>query len=422
MDLDTFGKEKKFILLNARFKSRPDQNARDICAYVDAKRISVSPRRLLELYLKLGAQEPLLHGKDFRDLKKEDLAGMFAEMRERPGRGKRKISVRSVNNYKDELKSFMKFLGKNDVAAEIKKDRMTELNRFTAEDMLDAEDVAKLLRAAPTARDRAIIAVLAETGMRPSELFNLQIKDVNLTSQVNRITIFGKKRKRVRPIVACIPYITEWLNKHPAASNPDAALFVKGILEKGEKEYQPLPYHGVLQMIRRTFMKAGIKKPAILKLFRHSANTFLYGNFSEEVVRQLQGHVPGSQMARHYSHLNSQRVSDTYLSIYGIKPQEEAKPLLSPRKCQVCGFDNTSEKLMCDTCKRPLSLKSAMEMTSPNTIINDALAEDSGLLKQLEDRIAERIIKQVEERLSGQMRDNATYPFEQEGKYGAAVI
>jgi integrase/recombinase XerD len=392
LDVDVFNKERTFTRLHAIFTSRTDQNGKDLVAYVEHKRIYVSPRRLLEYYIKVGIFEQYMDGKDFRDLTKEELPGMFAALKERKGRHNAHISPRSLNNYKDELKHFLKFLGKNEVAAAIKNERMSQLNDLTSEDMLTMEDVSALIRSVDGERNKAIIALLSEAGNRPSELFNLQIKDLHLSSQANTITFFGKKRKRTRPLISSVPYLVAWLNKHPRAGNPVSALFVK-------RNGEVMGYRAVQKIVQLAFKRAGIKKPATLKIFRHSVNTVLYGAMSEENVRQLQGHVPGSQMARHYSHLNSQRVSDSYSAMFGLKPKESIKPLLMPRSCNVCGFENKPEMEVCEQCKRPLSLKSAMEMSNPNTLIQEALNEDSGLLKQLEERITERIVREVEQRL-----------------------
>jgi len=390
-NLDVFKKEARFNTLHARFTARTDQNARDVCAYVRKKLINTSPQRCLEYYNKLGTIEPSLKGKLFRDLTQDDLIDVFQDIRGRKGR-RGKISVRSLNNYKNELKAFLKFLSKPDVAASIKKDRTDELNFLTPEDMLTEKDIEALIRAAGTKRNRAIIATLSETGMRPVELFRIQIKDVHLSSGIKTITIYSKNKKRTRPIVGCVSFLAEWLNIHPKTDDPNAPLFIK-------KDGSPVGYWSVVKMVRLTFKRAKIKKPAMLKLFRHSTNTYLYSKYPQEIAGKLQGHVPGSQMARHYVHLNQQTMVDAYSSLYGQKPQEEVKPILMPKTCVVCGLENSAEKTTCERCKNPLTLKSAVELTSPNKLIDDVLSEDSELMKQLEEKIAERIMKQVEERL-----------------------
>lgn len=234
--------------------------------------------------------------------------------------------------------------------------------------------------------------MLAETGIRPSELFNIQIKDVNLSSQVKAIAIFGKKRKRLRPIIGCVAYLAAWLNVHPKADDPEAPLFTK-------LDGTPLTYAAGRKVIKLAFAEAKIRKPATLKLFRHSCNTYLYSKFPQEVAGALQGHVPGSSMAKHYVHLSKERVSEPYLSAYGVKPREETKPFLMPKVCAICGLENTAEKIACARCMNPLSLKSALELSSPNKMIDDVLNSDSGLMKQLEEKLVERIMAQVEEKM-----------------------
>lgn len=394
LDRDVFKKEERFRIADAKFAVRTDANAKAICSFIDSKRMNTSPRRLLEYYIKLGLIDSQLEGKKFKELTEKDLVTLFANMKRRPGQHNRLISTRSINNYQKELRGFLRFLGKPELAAAIKLERMDELNNLTPDDMLTENDVEALIRAAGSERNRAIIAVLAETGIRPSELFNIQIKDVNLSSQVKTIAIFGKKRKRLRPIIGCASFLCDWLNVHPKGDDGEAPLFTK-------MNGKPLTYAAGRKIIKLAFAGAKIKKPATLKLFRHSCNTYLYSKFPQEVAGALQGHVPGSQMAKHYVHLSAKRVSEPYLSAYGVKPKEETKPFLMPKACAICGLENTAEKIACERCKNPLSLKSALELTSPNKLIDDVLNSDSELMKQLEEKLVERIMLQVEEKMHG---------------------
>jgi len=392
LDRDVFGKEKRFRIADAKFRARTDDNTRAICSYIDSKRMNASPRRLIEYYIKLGMIDSQLEGKKFSELTEKDLMSLFETMKKRPGHHKQLISTRSINNYQKEFRSFLRFLGKPELASTIKLERMDELNNLTPDDMLTEKDVEALIRAAGTERNRAVIAVLAETGIRPSELFNIQIKDVNLSSQVKTITVFGKKRKRQRPIIGCVPFISAWLNVHPKGDDGECPLFTK---LNGE----PLTYAAGRKIIQLAFAEAKIKKRATSKLFRHSTNTYLYSKFPQEVAGALQGHVPGSQMAKHYVHLNEKRVSEPYLVAYGIKPKEETKPFLMPKMCVVCGLENTAEKITCERCKNPLTIKSAHELTTPNKLIDDVLNSDSELMKQLEETLIKRIMAQVETKM-----------------------
>jgi len=392
LDRDVFGKEKRFKIADAKFRARTDGNAKAICSYIDSKRMNASPRRLIEYYVKLGMIDSVLEGKEFSKITEKDLLVLFEKMRKRPGHYNRLISTRSMNNYQKEFRSFLRFLHRHELASTIKLERMDELNNLTPDDMLTEKDVEALIRAAGTERNRAVIAVLAETGIRPSELFNIQIKDVNLSSQVKTIAVFGKKRKRLRPIIGCVSFISEWLNVHPKGDDGEAPLFTK-------LNGKPLTYAAGRKLIVLAFAEAKIKKRATLKLFRHSTNTYLYSKFPQEVAGALQGHVPGSQMAKHYVHLSEKRVSEPYLVAYGIKPKEETKPFLLPKLCAVCGLENTAEKITCERCKNPLTIKSAHELTTPNKLIDDVLSSDSEFVKQLEEKLVERIMRQVEDKM-----------------------
>jgi len=70
-----------------------------------------------------------------------------------------------------------------------------------------------------------------DTSARPHELLNLKIKDVvfkksNNGIQYAEIHVSGKTTSRTLPLIRSIPYVKEWLNVHPFASNSKAPLFI----------------------------------------------------------------------------------------------------------------------------------------------------------------------------------------------------
>ena len=111
-------------------------------------------------------------------------------------------------------------------------------------------------------------------------------------------------------------------------------------------------------------------------------------------------------MAKHYVHMGKERINEAYSSLYGLKPQEETKPFLMPKTCRVCNMENTAEKTTCERCKSPLTLKDALELTNPNKLIQDALSSDNQLMAQLEERLIERIMSQIEKKLRVEIRTN----------------
>ena len=64
------------------------------------------------------------------------------------------------------------------------------------EDILDEKKIIKMLRGANSVRDRAIIALLFDSGVRAGELLTMKKKDLDLSSEIAHITVSGKTGMR----------------------------------------------------------------------------------------------------------------------------------------------------------------------------------------------------------------------------------
>ncbi len=392
-DVDIFHKEKDFDKLHLQFQPRADANAMAIKAYVKHKMLAgTHKRRLVEYYRKLGLMDRLLGGKPFKDLDEDDLQELVAIMLSREGHKGRKLGNRTINNYKLELRSILKFLGKKEVAALIKDSRITHLNDITPEDLLEEQELHALLRAATSTRDRAIIALGGEAGPRTTEYFNLQVKDVVLNSSTKAIYLYGKGQKRYRPIIGCVPHLADWLNVHPKSNDPEAPLFITN-------SGKPYTYGAIRMMLRRTFARAGVKKPAVPEIFRHTVNTFMYATQSIEVAAAWCGHVPGSRAYRHYIHLSKQLKDAKYRGMYGLEVEKPLLPPLMPKVCKVCELENAAEMETCQRCKNPLSIKVIAELTNRDRILERAM-EDPAVAAAFEARLFEVVDERVEKILA----------------------
>ena len=102
--------------------------------------------------------------------------------------------------------------------------------------------VQALITAAPTARDKAIISLFADTGMRLSEL--VQITPDRIDWAINTIRIMGKGRKE--RLVKFGSRTRELLRQHLATYSPNGSLW-------------GLQKHGVQMLLMRLGQETGIK-------------------------------------------------------------------------------------------------------------------------------------------------------------------
>ena len=69
---------------------------------------------------------------------------------------------------------------------------MRSSKRVLPEDILMENDVLKMIDVANTSRDRALISLLYDSGIRLGELLEMRTKDVDLKSESVHIVVNGK--------------------------------------------------------------------------------------------------------------------------------------------------------------------------------------------------------------------------------------
>ncbi|MEM1851395.1 MAG: tyrosine-type recombinase/integrase, partial [Acidilobaceae archaeon] len=156
-------------------------------------------------------------------------------------------------------------------------------------------DVEKLLSASRDLVDLVIISLLAETGLRASELLSLRASDVNLAENTIRVTgKYGKQR-----VVVLGPYSRHILSEYMAYAvrNPSDKLFNMSYpaLYKRLKRLAAragLPLEKVRpHVLRHTFateaLRRGMSLPSLQRLLGHSdlKVTQLYLHLTAEDVR-----------------------------------------------------------------------------------------------------------------------------------------
>ena len=164
--------------------------------------------------------------------------------------------------------------------------------------ILRPEEIRALIDACEHVRDKAIIAILWETGLRIGELLSLRLRDVEaLPDGSFRLRVQGKTGVRVVAVVHSAHYLAEWLRSRGAAS-PDEPLWIS---LKGKK---PLTDAAFRVHLRRIAKRAGLSKPVHPHMFRHTAMTELARQLTEQELKVVAGWKHTSKMAGVYVHLS----------------------------------------------------------------------------------------------------------------------
>jgi integrase len=213
------------------------------------------------------------------------------------------LSKHSVHAYIRAIRGFLNWCEREGekVAA---KPALPRLPRVLV-DTLDHEELDRLEGAAQTERDKVIIRVLAETGLRADELCTLRIADIRRHDQRAELHVAGKRyEERLVPIS---PTLLRRIDRYVRSGRPSAAserIFVS--LRTGRSgEYEPLTPSGVLSLIKSAADRAAIPKRVYTHLLRHSFITnALRAGMPPLLVRKVVGHSSMKMIEQVYEHLN----------------------------------------------------------------------------------------------------------------------
>jgi integrase/recombinase XerC len=177
-------------------------------------------------------------------------------------------------------------------------------------DVLDVDQVGHLLNITGNddlaRRDRAMMELIYSSGLRLSELVNLDINDIDLADAMVRITGKGGKT-RVVPIGRYAhEAITKWLaSRNSLVGDDEPALFVS---RRGGR----MTPRAVQLRMQEWAIKQGISTRVHPHMLRHSfASHLLESSGDLRAVQELLGHADIST-TQIYTHLDFQQLAKAY--------------------------------------------------------------------------------------------------------------
>lgn len=306
-------------------------------------------------------------GKDFDQASREDVQQLVARLlSHQPA-----YSSETIGTYKAILKRFYTWLA-NPVEFSTRTPAPAIVNWITTHvrakdkkklqrgDLLMPGDIERVIVVAQNNRDKALIAVLWETGGRIGEVGNLQIKHVTKDEYGYTLDVTGKTGQRTPLIVSSAPFLTQWLNTHPFKNDQDAPLWVH---YQYASTPQPVMYSTIRGMLLGYFRRVGITKRVYPHLFRHSRATYCLasGLMTEAQAKAYFGWTPNSDQLATYAHLLASDANASILRENNLVPRKEVRDELRATKCYRCSEMNTSLSEYCTKCGAVLDLRKAHE-------------------------------------------------------------
>ena len=175
---------------------------------------------------------------------------------------------------------------------------------------LDADRMARLLDipgdGAIVNRDRAILELLYSSGLRLSELTDLNVGDVDVHDRTVRVTGKGNKDRIVPVGRQALKALARWQkSRHELADTDEAALFVSN---RGSR----ISSRSVQARVSHWARRQGIDSNVYPHLFRHSFATHLLESSHDlRGVQELLGHANIST-TQVYTHLDFQHLAQIY--------------------------------------------------------------------------------------------------------------
>ena len=163
-------------------------------------------------------------------------------------------------------------------------------------------------------RDRALLEVLFSTGLRVSELCNLNIDSINLDT--SEFSVIGKGRK-IRTVYLSVSAI-DWLGRYLATRKDDfKPLFLRYSgkrMQVNDKDGESLRLtpRSVQRLVKKYTLRAGIAVEATPHTLRHTFATGLLREGADlRSVQELLGHsnVSTTQI---YTHVTNKQLKDVH--------------------------------------------------------------------------------------------------------------
>lgn len=223
----------------------------------------------------------------------------------------------SISNYLSAYKTFYNYyikIGKININP-IDKVDTPKLSKHLPT-YLTVEEVDKLLNIEITdafsARNKSLLELLYATGLRISELINLEFKNIDLNDCIVRIMGKGSKERIVPINDMAIKYLKIYVKD-----------FRHKLVKTEQNNYVYLNNHGkkmtrqgVFKMIKKRTQEAGIKKDVSPHTLRHSIATHMLENGADlRIIQEFLGHesIGTTQI---YTHLTNQKLKNDYMEYF----------------------------------------------------------------------------------------------------------
>lgn len=213
------------------------------------------------------------------------------------------LSSASQAQYVNAVKSFFKFLYDIDYIQSNPADRLHSVKVINKpKDYVNDEQVLNMINTAKNKRDKAIIALLFSTGLRVSELINIELNDLQNDSLF--IQTKGGKYREIFINDKCREIINDYLK---VRKDGCSKLFVSN-------QHTPMLRANVNNLLTKIRKQCGIKENVTPHSLRHTFVTDVAREYGVEVARDVVGHS-SIAVTNRYIHSNREEIKKAMLGV-----------------------------------------------------------------------------------------------------------
>jgi len=239
----------------------------------------------------------------------------------RKGRG---VSQKTIENYFTAISSFYEFMEyegyiDNNPVQSVRKRyirRYKDNNEGQMRKLISVQEMEMLINSTMDIRDKAVITLLAKTGIRRNELIKLDVDDVDWVEQSIRLKPTPKRTNRMVFFDDETAFILKrWLRTRDNRKNKSRALFINN---QGNR----LNRNGVYMAVTKAAESVGLNDPSSRRMedrfsphcCRHWFTTHLRrAGMPREFIQELRGDVRREAIDI-YDHIDKKELRESYLA------------------------------------------------------------------------------------------------------------
>ncbi|MFB6252734.1 MAG: tyrosine-type recombinase/integrase [Halobellus sp.] len=340
------------------------------------------------------------------EMGREDVDGLLFQYKHDRG-----YSEGTLRNYRKAFRKFFRFLDR-EWAEDIEIGAVPE-REVDTDKVLSKENLTALRDAARNPRDKALIEMLVDTGLRIGALGTLRVGDVEIGNRAGVVTLneeaSGRKGASGKlPLTYSKPYVANWLDVHPRADEPEAPLF-HTFKREDDDQYGDgsLTYYQLQRRLKRLADDAGVDREKVNPHnFRKTAITrWIRQGFSEQEIKHRATWVKDSRQFETYSQVTDEEMNQQILAKMGLADEDDDHaPELT--KCPQCQSALQDDPQFCPGCGLALNQRAAITLDEAEDDLFDDIAESDderekemlrdlrGLLKEHPDKLADALAAQ----------------------------